>query len=144
MDAQQGQLGHNHDKTLLRPCRVEALEGVRCIEISAGGIHSGAVDVGGTVYTWGDGRYACSPSNTVSTDQLSIHNISYGQLGQGEGVVGKGAMLLPGQVIIEAGGGMCVPFKAVKLSCGGMHTAAIVNDGSVWCWGRADSGQTGT
>ncbi len=33
--------------------------------------------------------------------------------------------------------------KFTKLSCGGMHTAAVTDDGKLYCWGRADSGQTG-
>lgn len=33
--------------------------------------------------------------------------------------------------------------RATKISCGGLHTAAIDLRGSVYCWGKADSGQTG-
>lgn len=33
--------------------------------------------------------------------------------------------------------------RATKISCGGLHTAAIDLRGNVYCWGKADSGQTG-
>lgn len=44
---------------------------------------------------------------------------------------------------IEDGHGAVGPLLASKVACGGMHTAALRTDESVWCWGRGDSGQLG-
>lgn len=117
-NTQQGQLGQPHRNTVLRPMRVDALQNVPIVQISAGGIHSAAVARTGELYTWGEN--------------------SYGQLGRE-----SGDTLGPGLVTIHAEDGSAKPFLAVSVACGGMHTAALQEDGSVWCWGRSDSGQVG-
>jgi len=40
-------------------------------------------------------------------------------------------------------GGEKQELKAVQISCGGMHTAAVTPEGNLYCWGRADNGQLG-
>lgn len=117
-DVQQGQLGQPHRNTVLRPMRVDALQNVPIVQVSAGGIHSAAVARTGELYTWGEN--------------------SYGQLGRE-----SGDALGPGLVTIQAEHGGAKPFLAIGVACGGMHTAALQEDGSVWCWGRGDSGQVG-
>jgi alpha-tubulin suppressor-like RCC1 family protein len=42
-----------------------------------------------------------------------------------------------------AGGSPKNALRASRISCGGLHTAAIDLHGNVYCWGKADSGQTG-
>jgi alpha-tubulin suppressor-like RCC1 family protein len=36
------------------------------------------------------------------------------------------------------------PLLVSKISCGGMHSAAVTVKGDVYCWGKSDSGQTGS
>lgn len=62
----------------------------------------------------------------------------YGQLGQGGAVPMSNT---PAAVLCED---PAVTLLFSKIACGGMHSAAIDLTGHVWCWGRADSGQTGS
>jgi len=126
----QGQLGHGSLRSCRQPRRIEAFRAVGAVvQVSAGGIHSGAVVQDGRVYTWGAS--------------------SFGQLGQGPAAM-DAPVLEPAPVsyppVLPAPEGppaAPTPFLASHLSCGGMHTGAVASaDGSVWCWGRADSGQT--
>lgn len=107
------------------------------------GMHSACITSDGECYTWGSSQY--------------------GQLGHGLAVVEKKTCCVPRKVMIplkevpqleEGGGGggqggqetgapAEVPFIAESISLGGMHTAAVDKNGRLWCWGRADSGQTG-
>ncbi len=67
-------------------------------------------------------------------------DFTYGQLGIEKGVGGPdGSVNTPRQVHLT----MNKPLYAKKLSLGGMHTAAIMEDDRVVCFGRADSGQLG-
>jgi alpha-tubulin suppressor-like RCC1 family protein len=105
------------------------------VGISAGGMHSACVTSSGECYTWGSSQY--------------------GQLGHGLAVVEKKTCSVPRKVMLpdvkqegwEKGRleieGPEQPFIAESIACGGMHTAAVDKDGKLWCWGRADSGQTG-
>jgi alpha-tubulin suppressor-like RCC1 family protein len=114
----QGQLGLGHCNTALHPTRVKSLSSVIVVEISAGGIHSGCIDKDGTCYMWGSSEY--------------------GQLGRGLDVKLSSVPI----VLCSQGSSSALPLS--KISCGGMHTAAIDLEGNLWTWGRADSGQTGT
>jgi alpha-tubulin suppressor-like RCC1 family protein len=58
----------------------------------------------------------------------------------------------PSMMRATSGGSGCAPIptpdlsmalRVSRVSCGGMHTAAIDLRGNVYCWGKADSGQTG-
>lgn len=88
--------------------------------ISAGGMHSACIDSLNECYSWGSSQY--------------------GQLGQGEEVVKAATSSIPNKITKCDGS----PFLIKSISCGGMHTAAVDLNGDVWCWGRADSGQTGS
>jgi alpha-tubulin suppressor-like RCC1 family protein len=112
----QGQLGLGHNNTVLRPNKVELP--TKIVSIAAGGIHSGCIDVDGVCYTWGSSEY--------------------GQLGRPiTGAIDN----KPGIVLLESSN---EPLLVKKLALGGMHSAAIDFEGMLWCWGRADSGQTGS
>lgn len=117
---QYGALGHGFSagKQLpdaLRPRYIEALAGTRCICVSAGEIHSGAVTEDGDVYTWGDGF--C------------------GQLGHAD----KAPQTSPIQVTHGGLEDECIS----HLSCGARHTIAVTEDGEVFSWGLGHFGVLG-
>jgi alpha-tubulin suppressor-like RCC1 family protein len=87
--------------------------------ITAGGDHTCAILDDGTVRCWGAG--------------------GAGQLGYGDtaAVLDPGAPGAPGPVDLGAGR------TAAAISAGDAHTCAILDDGSVRCWGLGDSGQLG-
>ena len=114
-----GQLGLGHNKTVFSPTMVEGLP-APVTQIAAGGMHTAVVDRNGDCYTWGSSQY--------------------GQLGQGQDAVSDSFRCRPGKVSPpEEGGSLMIK----SVSCGGMHTAAVDDEGNVYCWGRADAGQTG-
>lgn len=112
----QGQLGLGHTNSVVLPTKVESLPPIA--SISAGGIHSACLDHDGQCYIWGSGEY--------------------GQLGLGS----DSSILTKPQPLV--GEDPATPLRFSKIACGGMHTAGIDMDGNLWCWGRADSGQTGS
>ena len=114
-----GQLGLGHNRTIFSPSLIETLP-TRIVGISAGGMHSAVVDCNGECYTWGSSQY--------------------GQLGQGEAAVSESYRNAPAKVCPPEGQ---TAFVIKSVVCGGMHTAAVDEDGAVFCWGRADAGQTG-
>jgi alpha-tubulin suppressor-like RCC1 family protein len=114
-----GQLGLGHNRTIFHPTVVEGLP-APAVDLSAGGMHSAIVDRNGECYTWGSAQY--------------------GQLGQGDAAVQESYRCRPEKVFPAAGE---ATFVVKSVACGGMHTAAVDEDGNVYCWGRADAGQTG-
>ncbi|KAL7545158.1 hypothetical protein ACHAWF_008513, partial [Thalassiosira exigua] len=118
--AQYGQLGHGYDagkqlSDCLRPRYIDALKDVKCICVSAGELHSGAVTTDGDVYTWGEGF--C------------------GQLGLGD----RRPHLLPEQVTLGGLEDECVS----NVSCGCRHTLVTTEDGEVFSWGLGRFGVLG-
>jgi alpha-tubulin suppressor-like RCC1 family protein len=81
--------------------------------VSAGYYHTCAVKTDGSLWCWGDN--------------------DYGQLGNGTSGVFP-SIFTPVQIMSSG-------VKAVSL--GGLHTCAIKQDGSLWCWGGNDYGQLG-
>lgn len=115
-----GQLGHGYDagsvlSDCLRPRYIEALRNVKCICVSAGELHSGAVTGDGDVYTWGEGF--C------------------GQLGLGD----RRPQLLPRQVTLGGLEDECVS----NMSCGCRHTLVTTEEGEVYSWGLGRFGVLG-
>lgn len=125
------------NKTIITPRRVELPDDELnlVVAISAGGMHSACITSQGECYTWGASQY--------------------GQLGHGSEIVEKKTCCVPTKVMLPPQKGQKTaqevdavtvgeqPFIADSISCGGMHTAAVDKAGKLWCWGRADSGQTG-
>jgi len=96
------------------------LGGLKAVAISAGGAHTCALLEGGSVSCWGDGHS--------------------GQLGYGNANnVGDTPTTTPDLVGPVNLGGL----KAVAISAGGAHTCALLEGGSVRCWGDGNSGQLG-
>ena len=81
--------------------------------LSSGNYHSAAIKANGSLWLWGD-----------STS---------GQLGDPSVATGRSSPIQT----VSAG----TNWKLV--SCGGIHTAAIKTDGTLWMWGRNTSGQLG-
>jgi hypothetical protein len=86
------------------------------VAVSAGNSHSLALDQNGAVWAWG--------SNT------------YGELGDGTTVQRSAAVPVIGPDGLPLGG-------VVSISAGFSHSLAVKADGSVWAWGRNNSGQLG-
>jgi alpha-tubulin suppressor-like RCC1 family protein len=84
--------------------------------VSAGGQHTCAIRIDATTWCWGYGNYG----------QIGDGNIYSGGTSQGAR-----------RVTFEQN------LSAVSISAGYSSTCAILQDGSVWCWGYNDQGQLG-
>lgn len=120
-DGDGGRLGHavpdvvGDDET---PAEVGPVPlGAKAVHLAAGGAHTCAVLVGGTVKCWGKG--------------------SYGRLGYGT-IDNIGDNELPTAVGTAAG-----LTDAVSLALGGYTGMALRSDGSVRTWGRGEDGRLG-
>lgn len=154
-----GQLGDGRSTKSHVPVQVAGLG--PSIAVSAGGLHSCAVELTGTVKCWGQGQYGqlghgglsqradaravpfLTPSVNVTTGGShscalersgSVKCWGWGQYGQlGNGQVKDSRY--PVQVMnLE---------KVVSLSAGALHTCAVEQAGGVKCWGWAKLGQLG-
>ncbi|MDQ6607415.1 MAG: hypothetical protein M3Z06_12815 [Actinomycetota bacterium] len=124
-----GQLGYGNQRTLgakpaTTPAKVGSVDlgpGRTALAISAGSYHTCAILDDGGVRCWGSG--------------------AYGQLGYGNtNNAGDTSATVParlGRVNLGAGR------TAKAISAGGAHTCAILDDGSVRCWGNGIYGQLG-
>ena len=114
-----GQLGLGRRKSFPAPQLVWGMmrKGVR--QIGAGAKHSAALTYNGLVYTWGSS--------------------SHGQLGHGN----KRTQLQP--KLCEALEAECRERSSTArlLGCGSKHTVAVLGNGSLYMWGRADFGKLG-
>ncbi|MCC6831936.1 MAG: hypothetical protein IT200_11375 [Thermoleophilia bacterium] len=91
-----------------------ATRGLQAGALDAGWRHTCAVTDEGAAYCWGDDFY--------------------GQLGDGAPQTGAAA---PSRVPLPDGR------EAVAVTAGDLHTCALLDDTSVWCWGHGISGQRG-
>jgi alpha-tubulin suppressor-like RCC1 family protein len=112
-----GQLGHGDDETQLAPKRVVAAdwEGRRVVSVACGGEHTAAVLDDGSLYTFGDG--------------------DCGQLGHGD----EENQRAPKRVAAADWEGRCV----VSVACGRLHTAVVLDDGSLYTFGYGFDGLLG-
>ncbi len=92
--------------------------GRKVIAIAAGAAHSLALLDDGTVWAWGLG--------------------ASGQLGNGEFVSSP----VPAPVQVSAPAGWAGK-KVIAIAAGDEHSLALLDDGTVWGWGRGDIGQLG-
>lgn len=110
-----GQLGNGDPREMEKaPVRVLLPPGRRARSVSAGTFHACAVLDDGSAWCWG-----------VDTA---------GQLGDRE-VAADRTTPVRAELPIER--------RAVGISAGGDHTCAILDDRSVWCWGKNGDGQLG-
>jgi alpha-tubulin suppressor-like RCC1 family protein len=112
-----GKLGHADEEDEFVPCRIEALDRVMVLQVSAGKYHSMALTDQGGLFTWGGGFF--------------------GQLGHGR----RSEEMAPRQV------GLILSFfndlPITHIAAGGCHSMAVVEGGSVYTWGSNDRGQLG-
>ena len=111
-----GRLGTGNTETKTTPQRLLLLpEGQGAIIIDAGELHTCALLSSGMPWCWG--------SNST------------GQLGGGSG--GTTFSATPAAVNTAGWGGKA----AVRITTGQFFSCAVLEDGSLWCWGGNDSGQ---
>lgn len=113
-----GELGDgNTNTTTATPVSVD-VAGKQVSQVSAGYSHTCALAADGTVYCWGQN--------------------DWGQCGTGATDAGFSAadVLTPTQVQGLTG-------KALEVEAGTNHTCALIEGGSVMCWGADDRGQLG-
>ena len=92
------------------------LKGKRIVDISAGGIHTVAIDEEGKVYTWGNNKYGQLGDETANSPlPICISN-------KENELKGK---------------------KIISISAGGIHTVAIDEEGKAYTWGNNEVGQLG-
>ena len=112
-DNAYGELGIGNQTGQDRPRPVTTPAAGGWASVTAGGDHTCAIRSGGTLWCWGDNAYG----------ELGIGN----QTGQDR----------PRPVTTPAAGGWA------SVTAGGTHTCAIRSDGTLWCWGRNETGQLG-
>jgi len=108
-----GMLGHDDQRSLLLPNKIEALAGQRVVAVSAGEHHSFALTADGAVCSWGGG--------------------SCGQLGHGD----EQEQLLPKKVEAFA------DQRVIAVSTGPYHSIALTADSAVFTWGKGEQGCLG-
>ena len=166
-------LGENSDPMVITPERVKGLEGVKIKSVKCGFYHTAALSEDGEVFTWGWGgnwmqgagalghgdknthhephiveallddglvidEIECGKAHTVArTDNGELWTWGkgeYGRLGNG----GSADQLLPEPVELLMDVGTCT-----QVACGSSFTLALMDDGSVYSWGRNEQGQLG-
>lgn len=157
----QGQLGIGDTKD--RNAAVAVAADRRFAEVCGGRVHTCALEVGtGAVLCWGDGsqgQLGQSLTGTTSPQRVPLplpatsiacgYDHACAVLGDGtlscwgrnsENQLGRGAGT-PFESAPERVTGGIVDWVRVGASDG--HTAGIRSDGSLWCWGRNESGECG-
>ncbi|XP_064416303.1 probable E3 ubiquitin-protein ligase HERC6 isoform X3 [Latimeria chalumnae] len=110
-----GQLGLGKESYPLVPQCVKSLAGIPLAQVAAGGAHSFALSLSGSVFGWGKNNA--------------------GQLGLGK--VGENGQFKPYKVVLLGGAGV------TYICCGDEHTAALTKDGSIYTFGSGSCGQLG-
>lgn len=108
-----GQLGNGSDQDSTTPVKVQGFAGRLIRAISAGSMHTCAVDFQGSVWCWGSNRL--------------------GKLGQPADVFNYST---PQQVTT-------LTTAVEMVSAGSSHTCAVDTQHQVWCWGEGTFGQVG-
>jgi alpha-tubulin suppressor-like RCC1 family protein len=113
-------LGLGAGETVDEPRLVEALEGIRIVDLSCGESTTAAVDSEGKAYSWGWGGSTMKGA---------------GGLGHAGGQDEPTPRLI--RTLVDQG----VPIA--KIECGELHTVALSTDGEIWAWGNGEYGRLG-
>jgi alpha-tubulin suppressor-like RCC1 family protein len=113
-DNREGQLGTGDRTQRTTPSKIDPNGLGAVTQIYAGGSHTCAQRVDGSLWCWGSNRF--------------------GQLGTGD----TEPRLTPTEVAPDILG-----TNVAAAYAGGAHTCAVKTDGSVWCWGNNQYGQLG-
>jgi alpha-tubulin suppressor-like RCC1 family protein len=113
-DNREGQLGTDDRDPRSSPVKIDPTGLGAVTQVYAGGAHTCAQRVDGSLWCWGSNRF--------------------GQLGTGD----TDARLTPVQVAPDVLG-----TNVAAAYSGGAHTCAVKTDGSVYCWGSNQYGQLG-
>jgi alpha-tubulin suppressor-like RCC1 family protein len=113
-DNREGQLGTGDQSPHTSPVKIDPSGLGAVTEILAGGSHTCALRVDGSLWCWGDNRF--------------------GQLGTGD----TAPRLAPTPIAPDVLG-----TQVAGAYAGGAHTCVVKVDGSVYCWGNNQYGQLG-
>mmetsp|Transcript_12114 Transcript_12114/g.48750 ORF Transcript_12114/g.48750 Transcript_12114/m.48750 type:complete len:602 (+) Transcript_12114:67-1872(+) len=108
-----GRLGHGDENDQLQPKVIEVLLGKDVRAIACGPSHTAALNAVGDLYTWGAG--------------------SQGRLGHGHERDRFTPLLVSG----------LIGKKVFQVACGDFHTAALVDGGQMYTWGKGAEGRLG-
>jgi hypothetical protein len=109
-----GQLGHGDKTNRLFPTMVNGLAGKKIIAIAACMYHSLAVDVNGTVWTWGTNSISGLPND-------------FGWLGGGD-------VSITDSYVPRAIPAGILPTDVTSVHCGKFHSVVLTKSGQVWVW----------
>lgn len=114
-------LGHGDKvKELGLPRKLEALAGIRIVQIDAGETSSAALSDEGEVFTWGWG----------------------GSFFGGNGGLGHGNNITqPSPALVEAL--QAAGAQVTRIAVGNAHMAALDRQGTMWTWGKGEYGRCG-
>jgi alpha-tubulin suppressor-like RCC1 family protein len=118
----QGRLGDGASGDKTTPVQVKGPGGIGFLTgvtaIAGGQYHSIALKNDGTVWTWGSNGFGGPLGDGTTTDRST-------------------------PVQVKGPGGIGFLTGVTAIAGGDHHTIALKNDGTVWAWGRNDSGQLG-
>ncbi len=109
----EDQIGDGGGGSRTRPTKVDLPTGITAIEAEAGNNHNCVILQNFYLQCWGDNEFGQIGDNTT-TDRSSLTNVSFPN-----------------------------GHYAVAVSAGESHTCAIIDNGTVWCWGLNENGQLG-
>ena len=164
-----GQLGNNSGSNQLTPVYINDLDDIETIAgsmNSSDSNHSLAVTTSGIVWAWGynnvgqlgigeSGASRYTPvevsgiKDIIDVDAGTQHSLAL----QDDGTVWAWGYNMNGQLGNGSGGGGYDSNEPVEvgnlsevsaIACGGNHSLALKNDGTVWAWGNNSDGQLGT
>ncbi|CAM9947720.1 unnamed protein product [Ectocarpus sp. 13 AM-2016] len=162
-----GRLGHGNREGLDSPRRIEALEGIPCVQVACGFAYTAAVTASGELYTWGAGEngrlglgdvadrhtpsrveglhskvkevYAGSVHSCVLTREGTVYAFGkHEYTGHGDHEDVLDPRLIP---TFSGGSGALV--RQISVGPGGYHTMALTCQGQVYAWGHNRVAQLG-
>jgi alpha-tubulin suppressor-like RCC1 family protein len=159
----EGQLGDNTIANKSNPTQT-VTGGINWKQVACGYHHTAAIKTDGTLWTWGYNLYGQIGDNTATNRSSPVQTVAFGtnwkQVACGykytAAIKTDGTLWLWGDNSFGAIGDNTTsvhkssPVQTVtfgtnwkQVSCNKYHTAAIKNDGSLWCWGYNNNGQLG-